>query len=374
MKKRSKKSKTPSHRKSLIPPGISPEEYAKGTKIAAVFADQVEKQQEYLMRNIKDRQETINALQDRKANTQGRTAAAVRRRREIDAALQEANLRLEEALEQARFLGQQSARPPRLLQEPTSGEYYITSPRGELVPISPSHPVGMQERLNSLPRETGYQTPRASPTNISISPQRPSQRRMIVPRRQPASQGHLSPQRGGAIAPLWNDQIDKVMAKESTTYLGTIPSDLVKQLPIPRDKDSSFIVNTAAQGEEGQHWIAVYISPKKSMTLEVFDSLAQEPDNKSTFGRELLQTLGEKIQAMQLPYMLRFKSNLIPLQKDTTNTCGYYAIEFILNRELGHNFSSASGYDSLPDIRPKREKEISKLAKKLKKIVGFGYI
>ena len=90
------------------------------------------------------------------------------------------------------------------------------------------------------------------------------------------------------------------------------------------------IVNTQSHNLQGQHWKTIYINAKREG--EIFDSLAQPPS-------ELLVRWMNR-------FTRRWTTNRKIYQKDTTTTCGAFALYYILKRldypsldDFTHTFS-----------------------------------
>jgi hypothetical protein len=86
-----------------------------------------------------------------------------------------------------------------------------------------------------------------------------------------------------------------------------------------------------------------------------YDSLAQPPSDQV---EDDLQKLAMKVSPHQY---IRYKENGIRDQAITSNSCGYYAMKYLidtLNRDK--SFKQASGYSSIR----KAEKEVENFAKR----------
>ena len=92
----------------------------------------------------------------------------------------------------------------------------------------------------------------------------------------------------------------------------------IDNFPQKLNERCCFISNTSKSNEIGSHWISFIKSEKK--TIEIFDSL------------------GTKIEYLR-PF-LKFKGNPTILYNDcafqsvTSNTCGYFAITFLIERSF----------------------------------------
>jgi hypothetical protein len=181
---------------------------------------------------------------------------------------------------------------------------------------------------------------------------------------------------------LYDDEISDIatgMGLYKHGYLGTYSIDkihtlvkYVKDQPALK-KQFGFIFNTDPSDKPGQHWIAVcYI--KQLQELDYYNSLAEEPTEQF---REEIKPV---IDALNLPYYLKFKVNMIPRQ-DKSENCGWHALDFLYKmlvpfkskdgKSHRSKFKFATGYSDIRD----GEKKINKLKNDIKSnIKKFGYI
>ena len=110
------------------------------------------------------------------------------------------------------------------------------------------------------------------------------------------------------------DYFEKIPCLKNN-FLGVFSID---NFPQKLNERCCFISNTSKSNEIGSHWISFIKSEKK--TIEIFDSL------------------GTKIEYLR-PF-LKFKGNPTILYNDcafqsvTSNTCGYFAITFLIERSF----------------------------------------
>jgi hypothetical protein len=97
----------------------------------------------------------------------------------------------------------------------------------------------------------------------------------------------------------------------------------INQVPISQIKDapSAAIINTAPSSSEGEHWIALYHGPDK--TVELFDSLGSVSIHQAPV-ESLLQSVGSNIV-----------HNQQRLQSDCSSVCGEYCILYLYCRLSG---------------------------------------
>ena len=157
---------------------------------------------------------------------------------------------------------------------------------------------------------------------------------------------------------LSNVEIDKMM-KKYPEYLGTISHDQIHTLPIKPLSRGCFIINTDPSTKSGRHWQAVYFDARLGGEKEIdfYDSYGDAPDGTILRG---LKWLAEKLNNNGY---LKFKVNRVVKQGDTNN-CGFFCMQFLIDRLNGKHFTNASGFDD----HLKGEKDIEKF----KLQMGYG--
>ena len=163
---------------------------------------------------------------------------------------------------------------------------------------------------------------------------------------------------------LYDSQIHAVM-KHFSGYLGTFAIDEINKIKPSKTSDSSAIVNLDTSKGKGTHWVALYISPLKSKTVEWFDPLADEPPSR------FMKDVKQLVNRLDAPTYLKLKINRIKKQSEYTNTCGYHAMKFIVDRLDGKPFIDASGFSEVT----KSENKIKKFKKYIhNKYPNFKYV
>lgn len=127
-----------------------------------------------------------------------------------------------------------------------------------------------------------------------------------------------------------------------------------------RDQEDAFamIINTT---NDVGHWIAVLV--KDGIDMEVYDPFGTESNWKDSWDDIILAL---KDFGDQFDWKLKLKLNLNNVQPEDSEACGYYCMEFLINRIMFNvPFKIASGAweDS--------ERDMKKLRKKFQR---FGYI
>jgi hypothetical protein len=156
---------------------------------------------------------------------------------------------------------------------------------------------------------------------------------------------------------LSTDEIDNMM-RGTQGYLGTYPADFMKFLPKKLPKVFSFVMNTDPSGKPGKHWVAVRVDTMDENAVEYYDSFAEQPSKR------FMKQLKSLINKLDVPVYLKLKINKIKEQDTSTNNCGWFAMSFIINRNLGMPFRECTGYDD----SVAGEGDIDKLKNK------FGYV
>ena len=150
-------------------------------------------------------------------------------------------------------------------------------------------------------------------------------------------------------------------------YLGTVPSDMITSEILPKVQPrsrGSFIMNLDKASGPGTHWVAVYFDarPQGSHSLEYYNSLGDGPT------QSFRHQIKEVVRKLDSEAPLKFKVNKIQRQANNTNTCGWFAMKFIMDRMRGKPFSDASGFDD----HLQGEHDVEAFKKRMGG--GFGYL
>jgi hypothetical protein len=164
---------------------------------------------------------------------------------------------------------------------------------------------------------------------------------------------------------LYDDEINEKM-KHWTHFQGTIMRDEVDDIfkeAIANNWDRfGFIVNTDVRAGPGQHWTAIFVDLYKDRSIEFFDPFG-DPPNKS-----IEHDIKDYIDALDLPYMLKYKVNSNKMQHEKSDRCGLHAMLFLEDRFRGVPFGEATGYVKKKALIDKSEHRAEKRKK------GFGYV
>ena len=109
-------------------------------------------------------------------------------------------------------------------------------------------------------------------------------------------------------------EIDKKISVPG--FLGAFAYD---DLPARRDDNFSLVINTEAETEPGDHWVALVKKDKLIYFLDSYGRNVKDPTFPSGFKEAVLQYLGNS----------KWKFNPLLLQQFTSNVCGDYCVYFI---------------------------------------------
>lgn len=186
----------------------------------------------------------------------------------------------------------------------------------------------------------------------------PERRRMHVPLGPAATR---KGQGGGLMTnpddALDNTQIDKIMNKYRG-FKGTFPKDhfykAIREIT-PKSRGGA-VLNLDPSDEPGSHWIAAFWDgrPNGSHTVEYVDSFGRDPPKEI---KDDLLRIPKKLEADE---HLKLKVNGVKKQDPKSVSCGFHAVNFLMNRFRGHPFSKATGFKSID----KNEKHMDDLKRK----------
>jgi hypothetical protein len=163
---------------------------------------------------------------------------------------------------------------------------------------------------------------------------------------------------------LSNIEISEMMKKYiKKGFKGILPYDLLSRIKIDSSHDSSYILNLDKSNLPGSHWVALFIEPSRK-TIEYFDPFGADPPT------DVMKEI-EKLVKRSFPKGLyQFKINRVKKQNAKTANCGFFSMQFIVDRINGKSFKNATGFEIIEDSM-KGEMNIEKFKKA---IDDFGYI
>jgi len=154
---------------------------------------------------------------------------------------------------------------------------------------------------------------------------------------------------------LNENQINHVMRtfpENKLKYISTFSYDeFWNYLVKTNDKDFCCIINSNERDNKSiGHWMA-FNCDKKSRSLEYNDSYG------IGLGRGELEKLQVFANKISPDISLKFKYNSIKQQSDSSDTCGWFAIDFLLLRRLGKlSFEDSTGFSNIRDNEKQMEK------------------
>lgn len=148
----------------------------------------------------------------------------------------------------------------------------------------------------------------------------------------------------GKLPALWSDEINQFFVNEPL-FGGVVASDQIKDFTDWRPP-FGIVMNKDKSHEEGSHWVALYFTPD---SIEYFDPLGDQPDK-----HVLLQMKNLVYDKWKWPTLFKLKTNEIAQQHGNSQTCGYHAIRFLVDRFQGLPYDFTTRYNNSKN----REKEI----------------
>jgi hypothetical protein len=157
---------------------------------------------------------------------------------------------------------------------------------------------------------------------------------------------------------LTDRQINHMM-KKYKKYSGCWGADEMNQIPIK--KQMGFVINTQPRRKGTGHWVGCYIDTVKGMSVEYYDSFAEQPSKTFLKGIKII------IDKLDPSVYLKFKINKIKEQKVSSGDCGFHAVSFLQNRFKAVPFVECTGYSNF-------KKGINDVKKVKKDFPSFNYI
>lgn len=157
---------------------------------------------------------------------------------------------------------------------------------------------------------------------------------------------------------LFDSEINKIMKPLDGWYKGTWSIDNFSNIPLSAQNIKngfSTIINLDKAKGPGTHWIALNITPD---SIEYYDSFGEEPPER------FMEELKKLVDRIKTDVFLKMKINKIVDQRSNSDSCGWFAMKFLMDRHTGREFKDASGWSQVE----KSEGKIKQFKKK------FGYI
>lgn len=148
------------------------------------------------------------------------------------------------------------------------------------------------------------------------------------------------------------------MMKKYKNFAGVYSINEINQIPA-HDK-LGVIINLSPNYQPGSHWCALYIDAKDSKSVEWYNSFGEDPPAR------VMKDIKKLIDRIDPSVYLKFKVNKVKQQRENSDTCGFFAAKFLIDRFHDKPFPECTGFSDVV----KSEKQI----KKFKKQQGFGFI
>jgi len=159
---------------------------------------------------------------------------------------------------------------------------------------------------------------------------------------------------------LYDDQIESVMNNyKQKGYRGVYAIDEVDKIPV--SNKMGVVLNLDKHNQPGSHWVALYIDADGDQSVEYYDSFAEDPPES------LMKDIKIIVDKINPDTYLKFKINKIKQQSESSDSCGFLAMQFLIDRFNGKPWKECTGWSEVV----KSEKKAKQFRTRLKK---FGYI
>ena len=98
-------------------------------------------------------------------------------------------------------------------------------------------------------------------------------------------------------------------------------------------------MNTDRSDQEGAHWLGLYVDLEDSKQVCFYDSFGRPTP------KPVLEVLKKFVNKMNLPYMIKYKSNRIVQQALSSNRCGLHVARFLIGMFKTGNFEQSTDFD-----------------------------
>ena len=134
---------------------------------------------------------------------------------------------------------------------------------------------------------------------------------------------------------LYDYEINEIM-ENIPNWKGVHPSD--KLIDLTPSEDMNIVVNLDTSQGKGTHWVAIRFD-SKSKSAEYYDSFGRDPQHN------IDKAIKDHIDTLDLDHMWRYKINRKKTQDLDSKLCGYHCIMFLLSRETGQDFKTATNFN-----------------------------
>lgn len=249
----------------------------------------------------------------------------------------------------------------------TTSSTTTSSTGNQPIAVSSQGTVSMANLMKKMPSTplSGSKRTSATPTRKQITKRNVSSNRklddddlddILEDKDGKKANGKNKKAKGG----LFDYQIEEMMQPfNKDGFAGVIASDEIHKLPTK--KRMGFVMNLDKSNQPGSHWVAVYIDADRDKSIEYYDSYGKEPP------KSFLKQIKSLVNKINPDSYLKFKVNKIVDQRANSDTCGWFAQKFLIDRFNGVPFKDTTGFSNVT----KGEKNIKKMKEKYEE---FGLI
>lgn len=233
---------------------------------------------------------------------------------------------------------------------------YIIGKPSTITPISPS---GTITPINPSKELLDIQTQRD--LILKASKVRRPKKESEAEINELASLGYGKESKEESEGGLTAEEIERMMSHYKE-FKGCYHEDDVRKIHVSHTSKPFAICILIPWGHGGSHghWVSLYVDPKNKM-IEYYNPFGEAPPNQ--LSKEFKRIVNE----LDSTHLFQYKINKVKNQRANSDTCGYHAMKFIIDRINGKHFKEASGYSTIM----KSENEIKQLKKHVQK---FGYL
>jgi hypothetical protein len=124
------------------------------------------------------------------------------------------------------------------------------------------------------------------------------------------------------------------MTRGRKSHVDVLPADALDSLDIRKHREVFLIVNSKPSNHSGEHWTALYLSPRRPGTAQNLGRISYNHRLEFFCSYSMgINYFGEHF----MNFARRFPTteNTIPLQSKGSAVCGEYALWFLYNRMKG---------------------------------------
>lgn len=131
--------------------------------------------------------------------------------------------------------------------------------------------------------------------------------------------------------------------KLNKAFIGVYSIDELDQVAskVKPNSKAAFILNLDESTKPGSHWVACWIDPTDSKSIEYYDSFGRDPPER------FLKDLDLVVNALKCDEYLMLKFNKVVQQSVSSGNCGWFAIKFLIERSKGIGFKECTGWSEV---------------------------